>query len=539
MKNKLLNNFIYQTNKFREIYRSKFLFKLSVQIVAYLIFYFLIYFYLYLFRHTIIDDSFITFNYAKSLKENFVWGFYGNTISNTATSPLNVILTALFGFFFDDMLTAAIMLVAIEIVIICFVAIKISGELYENSIQGVIIPLLIIVNPLIISTLGLESILYCALLLISVYMFLKNRSLALGIALGILFLVRADGVLLFIAVLLIPKENNFRLQINRNRISIVSYLRSAYFNKRSLKIISGFVFTIIPWLMFSWIVLGSFVPETLFLKLITKWSDGHQFFDGIFLYIVRYPFLVIYSILPSVVYLLLLLFQKRKITSLEIILLVFILLYFLSYSILAVPPYHWYYVPIIFSFILLLSLLIIGMLKYKFGNGKFYTGISIIIFIVIFHSIGILNYFKQNNFNPLQEAPIHTNWATQKQYKLISDWFNKHIAKGSYIKFNGEIGTMSYYCNMQLINDFTSRQFSTDRLISTLKRKGVVIDFLSDLNFLWYKNDSKVLDFNYLLEEFNYDNQISNDKSVVKKWSVSSRWIDSGVMYLKKVSADN
>ena len=70
----------------------------------------LIYSYLKFFQFTIIDDAFITFNYAESLRNNFVWGFYDDNVTNTATSPLNVILTSIFRLFFNDIVNASIIL---------------------------------------------------------------------------------------------------------------------------------------------------------------------------------------------------------------------------------------------------------------------------------------------------------------------------------------------------------------------------------------------------------------------------------------------
>lgn len=51
--------------------------------------------YLFLFRDTLIDDAFITLSYARSLVTSATWGFYPDHVSNTATSPFNVMLLAL------------------------------------------------------------------------------------------------------------------------------------------------------------------------------------------------------------------------------------------------------------------------------------------------------------------------------------------------------------------------------------------------------------------------------------------------------------
>ena len=46
---------------------------------------------------TFTDDAFITFTYARTLARSLTWGFFPGRPANTATSPLNVVLTALAG----------------------------------------------------------------------------------------------------------------------------------------------------------------------------------------------------------------------------------------------------------------------------------------------------------------------------------------------------------------------------------------------------------------------------------------------------------
>ena len=523
---------INKPNNLRKIYETNNLIKWGTQIIIYIVIYVLIYYYLCLFKNTIIDDAFITFNYSKSLKNKLVWGFYGDIISNTATSPLNVILTAISGFFAIDMLKASILLCALELTVMYFISIKMMRELYGNSIAGILIPIFVMVNPLIISTLGLESILYSTLMLISIYVLLKNKIFTLGIILGLLFLTREDGILFFLVILFIPKKYFFNKQSGRKNISVISYLKDVFVSKKAIKLISGYGMVIIPWLLFSWISLGSLVPETLFIKLTQRWDSGVQFFNGLLLYLVKYRLLLVFSILPLVTYLFLLFLNRKLISFLEIILLVFIALYFLSYSVLAVPPYHWYYVPVIFASILLCSLIIARITI----NRKLVIGFWTIIIVMILHSIGIIDYFKQNNFNLPQEAPIHTNWATQQQYKLIAYWLNNHVEKGCYIEFKGEIGTISYYCEAHLLDYFSIRKFSTDKIIQLLKKKGRVISILSNLNFAWYNKKFINININYRMKAYNYAYQIPYNKNIVKKWKLSSCWINAGVIYLEKVN---
>src|SRR3712207_7528162 len=54
--------------------------------------------------------SFITLQYARTLRDYGVWGFFPWEVANTATSPLNVILTAGSSLVVPDMVQAALLL---------------------------------------------------------------------------------------------------------------------------------------------------------------------------------------------------------------------------------------------------------------------------------------------------------------------------------------------------------------------------------------------------------------------------------------------
>src|SRR2546428_1186367 len=49
-------------------------------------------------RNSLIDDAYIALTYARNLAFHHHWGLIQHTISNTATSPLNVIVLGLFTF---------------------------------------------------------------------------------------------------------------------------------------------------------------------------------------------------------------------------------------------------------------------------------------------------------------------------------------------------------------------------------------------------------------------------------------------------------
>jgi len=146
--------------------------------------------------------------------------------------------------------------------------------------------------------------------------------------------------------------------------------------------------------------------------------------------------------------------------------------------------------------------------------------------------MGIVNYLNQYNFTTPQEAPIHTNWASQQQYKIIAKWLNDHIDNTYTIRAKSEIGTLAYYSKIDLINQFNSRLLLTDKIISEFHRKGGIFSILVDINFFWYKNDKRKLNFDYFLEEYDYLFNKYNPTNIIKVWKVSSHWVDVGMLYL-------
>lgn len=502
--------------------------------LIYLIIFFLIYLYLKLFQFTIIDDAFITYNYAESLRNNFVWGFYDNNITNTATSPLNVILTGMSGLFFNNIINASIILASFEILITVHISITIVKKLYNLPMLGIVLPFLMIFNPLIISTLGLESILYCTVMVISVYFYLEKKMLMLGIALGLLSLTRLDGVILFLVILIFVLISSDNKVFSSIKYFSLKHLKIGELSNAYLKMSVGFILVVTPWIIFSWIFLGSFIPETLFIKIKQHWSDDYKFYNGIILYFTKYSVSSFFTILPLLGFFIFAITKKKSLEPLQKILITFPVVYFILYSFLNVPPYHWYYIPIIFSSILLFSLAFTKKIASELGTPNGLKKMIIVVVIILFSSIGIVNHLNKYDFTSPEEAPIHTNWASQQQYRFIANWINNHIDNTYPIHSQCEIGTLAYYSKEKLINVFSSRQLLTDKIIYNLQSKGGFFSILSNLNFLWYKNDEKKTKYNYLIKEYDYQYNNYDLAQIIKVWKISSQWVDSGVLLLFK-----
>ena len=105
---------------------------------------------------SLIDDTYITLAYARNLAFDLHWGLIEGLTSNTATSPLNVILLAAgTAVLRDPVLALAALFVLCNVV--TFVALRRACR--DAGLPAWTAPLavgLLLVNPLLLSSIGLE-----------------------------------------------------------------------------------------------------------------------------------------------------------------------------------------------------------------------------------------------------------------------------------------------------------------------------------------------------------------------------------------------
>ena len=453
------------------------------------------------FRNSMIDDAFITLRYASTLRNHFEWGFYPGCTSNTATSPLNVVLIAVFNVFISDVVSAAVLLTAVETVGIIVCLIKISKHEFRNNRFAIIATLAIILNPLLLSTIGLESFLFCLLLTCSLLCFIMRYPKRLGVSLGLLTLTRPEGFLFFCLFL---GYYILHQTIHQEKRKTVFHIAVPY------------IITIAPWFLFSWIHLGSVVPDTLFIKIHQNW--GGNIFTGLYMYFKIFPVetIVAFIFLPLAIYSC----QWTK-HAFRYLLLACAIIYFLCYLILDVPPYHWYYTPIIYTAILTGSygLSILRKKHYDKIIGNIGLTIPVLGFVAV---ISIRSEF------PPKEAFISSNWANQTQYRNIAQWLSDSITTTGPILLNGEVGTIAFFCNHQINNHFANG--IEDSIVENRFHKTSAISRLcASINHFFWKPHNYPAHSEWVLR-LNPDHrdtlQLFNER---KHWFLTSRIDSEGV----------
>jgi hypothetical protein len=387
--------------------------------------------YFHLFMGRYIDDAFITLSYASTLAKYGVWGMAPDLTSNAATSPLNVMLLSLVIKVFRDPLVS-LWLFNVLLGLLIYTSLRyFSLKIFGGELFGILTTALLLTNPLLNSTQGLESYLLIALVLLACQLWDMQWYRLLGLVLGGLFLTRPDGLAVaavFVALLLVRKQWTPVLQV------------AAFF-----------LLPVLPWLGYSWYHLGSLVPDTLLIKLSEAWGN-YSFVLGLLAHWKKTPTAVLLSVAlaPALLYLRpsrpLSLHLTGPRASLFMGLGAYAVLHFVAYSCLRVPPYHWYYA------VEISAVVVFGSLALHDASATYRSTNLAIVAVMIAVSAG----FVLSMATGKKVAALSTNWGTPDQYKDMAVWINQHVPDKR-IRIDSELGTLQYYTNADMINEFSDR----------------------------------------------------------------------------------
>lgn len=458
------------------------------------------------FRSTLIDDAYITMQYARTLSEHFTWGFYPDRLANTATSPLNVIVMAVVGLPFRSFVDVVVIVTAAELAVMLAVLLRISRRLTSSPHFGVVAFVGLAANPLLVSAIGLEGYLYATLMLVAVELFLGRRWALLAVCLGLLTLTRADGVLFgVLVVLLLPVP-------------------------AKLKMIGLWAATLLPWGLFSWIVLGSLVPDTLFIKLGQRWGQM-TFIGGPSMYLEQYPLATFGTVwLLAFAPLAVPLLRRASVEArrIAVALALYGVAHFAGYALLAVPPYHWYYTHQVVPIVFFGSLGVAHLLRTWTHSPS--PAVQRAAYAPALLPAAVLVAVIAADI-PLRQAPIHTNWAPPEEYRAIGLWLREHIDASDTIDLYGEIGTLAYTSQRQLIDPFSDpTQVERDDLPPPFK-------WVTDVNFAWREEREPFPPPSYVIEFYPDPHAGPQDPNVVRTWDVSSRWVPQMRVVLRRIGS--
>lgn len=430
----------------------------------------------WLVHRALIDDAYITLTYARNLAFHGNWGIIADHTSNTATSPLNVLLLAALTAVLRHPVWALGTLFVGTTMVLCLALLRTVHALRLPAWGALLACLLALANPLLLSTVGMETALIAAMLGLLLMTAARARPVAFGVVAGLAVLTRVDMVI-FGLVLLAGTPALWR-----------TWWRS---------VLAALAVTV-PWFVVSWVMLGSAVADTLFLKTHQSWGP-FTYANGLRLYYL--PVLpaavwlaVVPAFLAAIGFVLWLVARvvaggpRSRAVFPVAVLAIGGVLYYLAYRALGVPPYHWYYGPPLLAFTIFLA---IAMSAAPVVARWISAGVLVLL-------LAVQAAFDIHHGLPWREAALHSNWARAGQYATIGSQLPDLIGDHA-VRSPGEIGTIAYFCHCRIIDAFSDRGRMLPIIRQETRSAGPAERWLLDRNFHFLDRSLKPISYDYTL----------------------------------------
>lgn len=392
----------------------------------------------WLLHDALIDDAYITLTYARNLAFHFHWGMLPGQVSNTATSPLNVLVVgAVTALVRDPMAALAVVYVGTAAALTAGLAALGRNVGVGQRLAWAGGPLLLL-NPLLASALGMETTLAVALLVFLTLAAVRADARAFGIVAGLTVLTRLD-LAVFVVLLFLARPALWR----------------------GVGGVAGWgALVTLPWFTFSWIVLGSAIPDTLVIKQNQGWGSFGQ---GL---VVRYgemfPWAILGTLVVPMLGLLALLSwplwrSQKGVRRTGVVAALGLggAAYFVVFLLLDVPPYFWYYGPTVGAFTICGALLLALV-----GSGGPVPGrrvrVALMIAIALVPS-GIGWVGRAQEAVPFSHVLVHDNWGRAGQYKHLARDLRETVGDATVRAGPIEIGSIVYYCRCEVVQNFSDR----------------------------------------------------------------------------------
>lgn len=206
------------------------------------------------------DDAFITYRIAANVAAGEGWTYNaGETTGNGATSPLYTALLALGGLVYAGMPRLGTLVFVLGIAAAATCTYEMLRRLGHRAAAWLAVPF-VSLNPWLSWTRGMETGMFLGFTAGTLLSVLAGRMFLAGVLAGSTALVRGEGVLL---------------------CAIIG-LHAIWVGRRiPWRLIAGGVTVGLPWIVYSWIALGSVVPDTLAAKIAQTrsgfWGEGWLF----------------------------------------------------------------------------------------------------------------------------------------------------------------------------------------------------------------------------------------------------------------------
>jgi len=428
----------------------------------------------WLMHRALIDDAYITLTYARTLAEHGEWGLLPGVEANTATSPLNVLLLGGITVVAGDPV-GALGVLYVGNALALALALRGLGRAMGLGLRPAVIgtPLLLL-NPLLASTLGLEATLVVTTIVFATWAAVSGNAGWFGLTAGVLLLLRLDLALVVAAVVLLTPR-------------LWPHIRLA-------AAVAGTL--LFPWVMFSWSALGSAIPDTLLIK---QDSNRGGFATGLVdRFLEPYTWAVTAGLLMAAVGLVALVLWPAWRWRLDDHAFVIPALagggfaHYLGIWALDVPAFFWYYAPglacLTVCGVLAMATLIRDLELERRPRVMAALGaplaVPALIPWVVTAAYGV----------PFHAALVHGNAATPGEYATIGRQLPE-LTGGAPVRSAGEVGTLVYFCRCLIVDRFTDRS-----LLRQAIEERIADNWLYRINYAWLDADHlRPIDAEYAL----------------------------------------
>ena len=385
--------------------------------------------------HRVYDDPFITYRYALNLKNGLGFVYNSGEQILSTTTPFLAMVLALGGRFGADIPKLANLIGAASVAIGGFSLWELSRT-WKSPLVGWIAVLLYPTFPLLLGTLGSETPLFLAIILVAFLLYSRKQFGPVFFLLSLSILIRSDSVLVVFIL------GCHYLWVNRHHLKSIDFWRALPWGW-----ITAAIGLFVTWHGFAWIYFGYPLPVTLAAKQAQgRMSISEGFAPGFLRVAGWYSRHWVYWIELALASLGLFYAIFRK--HYWLLILSWTALYFLSYTFLGVTRYFWYYVPLVPGWIVLVGLgmsLIgdfplsgnfIGFLSWK----KLRRGLLISLMVILFLT-QLLQVNKMRTTND-QRYPM---------YRAVGEWLKENTPPGSKVGAL-EVGIIGYFSQRPMVD---------------------------------------------------------------------------------------
>lgn len=387
------------------------------------------------------DDAYITLTYAKNLAQGngFVFNYPPAVLGTT--TPLFTIAVAVLAWLLPQVSLPilAVFLSAFGWLGIIWVLFFFRREWRLTNWQVCLLAL-VVVGSGWIEFLGMEAYPFACLLLLCFSLLLRKTYWLTGLTAGLLFLMRGEGILvLAVLSMAILMQGWKQKAMAREFIPVI------------LKLLAGFALPVLLWVMYAQTTFGSFLPNTL----ATKQAQGQNplwrpFIEQlIFDWMPQWGKSFSYAKLPwfnlwwfaVLIGFVTVLMQKRH----WLLPLGWIVLYLLGYTVLNVPGYLWYQLPLLFVLNLLFGL---GMIKVVEMLTQYLKVRTLSLALSVLFVLGFAFLLARPTVRAMRS---YKGDPRGPSYVALSEWFRDHAASSESIAFI-EIGYLGYYTENRIVD---------------------------------------------------------------------------------------